>query len=517
MTKKRNRNNTARISTPRARRGGAIWRVSKLLPDRPLARQRRCCSAGAIRRASLCEFTTRLESLARRHGLTLATVLQGAWTILLSRLTNQNDVLYGIVSSGRQAMVPDIERMLGLLITTTPVRARLNPAEATLSFLQRLQHDQALLLPHQHLPLAEIHKLAGRDVLFDTLFTYENYPVEGGRQASGDDDLPIREIRGRNSNHYPLSLAAIPGPQLGLRLHYSADLFDTAAAATLAGRLVRLLEQIAADPSAPLHRLDILSADERIRLLDEFNDTATPVPETTLVELFERQVARTPDNVAILFEDRQLTYRELDTWANRLAWSLIADGIGPEDVVALRLERSIEMLVAILGTLKAGAAYLPLDPDYPAERLALMTEDAQPKRTLTAPLPDLAGLPAAPPADADRTTPLRPHHPAYLIYTSGSTGRPKGVANTHRNVVCLFDAHRRWFAFGENDTSTLFHSYAFDFSVSEIWGALLHGGRLVIVPKQVAVSAEEFRKLLARHSVTGSEPDDVSLSGPRSY
>ena len=250
-----------------------------------------------------------------------------------------------------------------------------------------------------------------------------------------------------------------------------------------------------------MHRLQILAPAERRRLVHEFNDTATPIPEATLVELFERQVAKTPDNTALLFEDRELTYAELDARANQLAWKLIADGIGPEDIVAICLERSIEMVVAILGILKAGAAYLPLDPDYPAARIAFMLEDAGARRTLTTADLGAPGVCGAP-TDADRITPLRPHHLAYLIYTSGSTGRPKGVANTQRNVVRLFDATRPWFDFAENDTSTLFHSYAFDFSVSEIWGALLHGGRLVIVPKHVALSADAFRGLLARHAVT---------------
>jgi integrase len=217
--------------------------------------------------------------------------------------------------------------------------------------------------------------------------------------------------------------------------------------------------------------------------------------------LFQRQVEQTPHNVALLFEDREMSYAELDAWANRLAWSLIAEGIGPEDIVAIRLERSLEMIVAILGILKAGAAYLPLDPDYPAERLAFMIEDARPKSILTL-ISQFDGFPTTTIEDQHRTTPLRPHHPAYIIYTSGSTGRPKGVVNTHRNVVRLFDATTPWFQFNENDTSTLFHSYAFDFSVSEMWGALLHGGRLVIVPKEVALWPEAFRDLLARQSVT---------------
>ena len=328
-------------------------------------------------------FTARLESVARGNGLTLATLLQGAWAVFLARLTNRRDVCFGTVSSGRQAPVPGIERMLGLLINTTPVRAKLDPAEPVLALLTRLQHDQAELQPHQHLPLTEIHKLANKEALFDTLFTYENYPVDDIPAPVSDDDLPLRAVRGHNSNHYPLSLATIPEEGLCLRLHYSTGLFDQASAARLAQRLELLLEQIAANPAAPLHRLDILDPEEREQLIHGFNDTASPIADMTLAGLFEQQAARTPDNTALLFEDQILSYAELDTRANRLAWMLITNGIGPEDIVALCLDRSPELVIAILATLKAGAAYLPLDPDYPQERLALLIEDACPRCILT--------------------------------------------------------------------------------------------------------------------------------------
>ncbi len=451
------------------------------------------------------DFTAKLETLARQNGLTLAIVLQGAWSILLARLTNQNDVVYGQVSSGRQALVPGIEHILGLLITTTPARARLHPAESVLAFLKRLQRDQAALLPHQHLPLAEIHKIAGEQILFDTLFTYENYPVDSLKVPAAADDLPLREVRGQNSNHYPLSLAVIPGDGLNLRFHYSADLFDRAAAERVAERLVRLLEQIAADPARPLHRLEILDPAERRQLVRDFNETAAPLPQATLVEMFEQQVRKTPDHVALLFEDRQWTYAELDARANQLAWRLIADGIGPEDIVAICLERSIEMVVAILATLKAGAAYLPLDPDYPAERLAFLLEDARPKRILTssalcAKLPeashglcllldtpevatDLAGFAASAPADADRTTPLRPQHPAYLIYTSGSTGKPKGVIVAHAGLPSLAQAQINRVRVTETSRVLQLASWSFDAALSEMAMALCSGATLVLATR----------------------------------
>ncbi|MEQ1572601.1 MAG: amino acid adenylation domain-containing protein, partial [Vicinamibacterales bacterium] len=470
------------------------------------------------------ELTAQLETRARQHGLTLATLLQGAWAVLLARLTNQTDVVHGTVSSGRQALVPGIERMLGLLITTTPVRARLEPTESVLAFLARLQREQAALLSHHHLPLAEIQQLVSREVLFDTLFTYENYPVDRSDWPATADDLPLRAVRGHNSNHYPLSLVASPGPWISLRLHYSVNLFDQASIERLAARLTRLLEQMAADLTLPLQRLVILSSEERRTIVDTFNATPARLRASTLAGEFERQVAETPDNIALTFEHQALTYRELDARANQLGWRLLADGVGPEDRVAVCLERSIEMVVGILAILKAGAAYVPIDPDYPVERIALLLLDARPKRIMTTldlrqRLPedarsaclvldapelavDLAGFPLSAPSDADRVTSLRPHHPAYLIYTSGSTGRPKGVVNTQQNVVRLFDATSAWFGFDERDVWTMFHSYGFDFSVWELWGALLHGGRLVIVPTFVARSATDFRHLLARNGVT---------------
>ncbi len=458
------------------------------------------------------EFTTKLETLARHHGLTLAIVLQGAWSILLARLTNQNDVVYGQVSSGRQALVPGIERILGLLITTTPARARLRPSESVMAFLESLQREQAALLPHQHLPLSDIHKLAGTQLLFDTLFTYENYPVEPPAAPTTADDLPLREVRGHNSNHYPLSLAVIPGDGLSLRLHYSEELFDKAAAGRTAARLVRLLRQIAADPSLPLHQLEILSAQEREQLVHTFNDTATPPPQATLVDLFQQQVRQTPNHVALIFEDRQWTYAELDVRANQLAWKLIADGIGPEDIVAICLPRSLEMVVAILATLKAGAAYLPLDPDYPAERLSFMLEDAQPKSILTnsdlcASLPenqndlcllldtpeiaaDLADFNAWAPSDADRHTPLRPQHPAYLIYTSGSTGKPKAVAISQQSITHYIDLVGRN-VLGSGVNMPLFTSAVFDLTLTTIFAPICFGGQIQIIPQNNSQSAIE--------------------------
>ena len=231
---------------------------------------------------------------------------------------------------------------------------------------------------------------------------------------------------------------------------------------------------------APLHGVQTLTPEERQRVIYDFNETATSLPEVTLAGMFERQAANTPQNIALQSENRELSYAALDARANQLAWSLIEDGIGPEDIVAISMERSIEMIVAILGTLKAGAAYLPLDPDYPAERLDLMIEDAQPKRILTAPLEDLDRFPCFAPGNNDRIVPLRARHPAYLIYTSGSTGTPKGVLVTNSAISNSIEARNRFYQ-RSLEALPFTASISFDISVAQIFWTLCHGAKLLIV------------------------------------
>ncbi|NOT26209.1 MAG: amino acid adenylation domain-containing protein, partial [Acidobacteria bacterium] len=468
-------------------------------------------------------LTARLEAMARQHGLTLATVLQGVWAFLLARVTNRSDVVFGTVSSGRHASVPGIERMLGLLITTTPTRVRVTLSEPCVSMLTRLQRDQAALLPHTHLSLADVQHIVGGEQLFDTLFTFENYPADETASTSSAD-LPVRDIRGHNSSHYPLAIIAIPGVELSLRFHFDAARLDIGAVQRLAGRMTCALEQIAATPEMSLHRVELLLPEERTRVLRDFNRTAARESDATLVDLFERRVEHAPHRIAVVDDEEAVSYRELDTRANQLAWRLIHGGTGPEDRVAICLDRSVSMIVSILATLKAGAAYLPLDPDHPTDRLGVLIADAAPRRIVSSTrfmerLPatvqhaclcldapevesDLAALPSIAPRDEDRVASLRADHPAYVIFTSGSTGLPKGVLNTHQNVVRLFHERGRRFQFDESDTWAMCHSYTFDFSVWEIWGPLLHGGKLVVLPRSATRSGEALRSLLVRHDVT---------------
>ena len=288
------------------------------------------------------------------------------------------------------------------------------------------------------------------------------------------------------------------------------------------GLLERLLSAVLADPHRPISRFRMLDEAERRLVLEQWNDTHRVVPGGILPELFEQQAARTPDAVALSFEDRRLTYRELDARANRLARHLVGHGAAPGRYIAVSLPRSVELVVALVAVQKAGSAYVPVDPDYPADRIRFILEDCDPVCVVTlgggaVELPAggirvrldepateraLDALSADDLTDADRAAPLRPSDQAYVIYTSGSTGRPKGVVMAHENVVRLFNAVQPWFGFDESDVWTLFHSYAFDFSVWELWGPLLHGGRLVVVPFSVSRAPAEFHALLERERVT---------------
>ncbi|XRQ13791.1 amino acid adenylation domain-containing protein [Actinomadura welshii] len=281
-------------------------------------------------------------------------------------------------------------------------------------------------------------------------------------------------------------------------LEYALDRYDPATARRLTERFERYLASLLADPDAPIGAAAVLSADERAAILGDWaGGAAEPVERTTIPALFEAQAAARPDAPAVTCDGVSWTYGEVNARANRLARRLVERGAGPERFVALSLPRSADLVVAILAVLKAGAAYVPMDPDYPADRIAYMVEDAKPILTLGPDDLDAAGY-----DDGDLGVAIDPENPAYVIYTSGSTGRPKGVVVPHQNVVRLLRSTEQWFDFGPDDVWTLFHSYAFDFTVWELWGSLLYGGRLVVVPYMTSRSPQDFLKLLADERVT---------------
>ena len=482
---------------------------------------------GAGRRAAKsvalsADVTQALGELARTQQTTVNVVLQAAYAQVLSQLTGQHDVVFGTAVSGRPPDLAGADSMVGLMINTVPVRADLTAANTTANLLNRLQDNHNRTMDHQHLGLGDIHRAAGHEQLFDTLFAYENYPVNTGA-LSADNDLAITGFTTHEQNHYPLTVQAAPGTELGLRIEYDADIFDEAEIEALTWRFERVLTAMVTDPTRPLASVDSLDADEHaaLALMGNRDVLSNVVARLSIPAAFAAQVAHAPAAVAVSDGDRDLTYQELDTASDRLANALADRGATPGSTVALLLSRSADAIIAILAVLKTGAAYLPMDPTLPADRLAFMVGDAAPIVAVTTaelsdrfgsvPIVDIHNIETS---SATTLPVVDPDDIAYLIYTSGTTGVPKGVAVTHRNVTAQFAAPAP--ALPPEQVWTQCHSYAFDFSVWEIFGALLHGGRLVIVPESVTASPADFHRLLRRQrvNVLTQTPSAVGMLSP---
>ncbi|MEY2244025.1 amino acid adenylation domain-containing protein, partial [Streptomyces sp. BF23-18] len=310
------------------------------------------------------------QGLSRRAaelGVTLNTLVQGAWAVLLAHLTGHSDIVFGATVSGRPPAVKDVDDMVGLFINTIPVRVRCEGQDSFADLVTALQDRQAALLDHHQHSLAEIQQATGLSALFDTMVVFESYPID--REAIGEANssagVAITGLRPFAGSHYPVILAAAADPQLQLVLQYQKGLLDQEAAADVVAQFVRVLEQVAAAPRAPLSSIEVLGEEERDRLVRRINDTGHPVTGTTLPDAFEAQVARTPDRVAVIGEHESLTYAEFNRRANQLAHWLIGQGAGPEQLIAVKIPRSVDLLVAVYGVVKAGAAYVPLDTELP--------------------------------------------------------------------------------------------------------------------------------------------------------
>ncbi|MDM2418495.1 amino acid adenylation domain-containing protein [Mycobacteroides abscessus] len=461
------------------------------------------------------ETTRALGDLARSQHTTVSTVLRAAWAQLLMVQTGAHDVAFGTVVSGRPALLTGADSVVGLLINTVPVRARATATTTVADLLRDMQSIHNDLLEHEHLALNEIHHLAGHDRLFDTLFLYENYPVDVST-FMGTHELGITEFTSREYNHYPLSVMALPGHELGIRIEYDTDAFDVADIGALVQRLRRILGAMTAAPARRVLSIDVLEVAERGRL-DSWGNRAVlacaTAASSSIPEVFARQVDRAPQAVALTFQGRSMTYRELDHAANRLAQLLASRGAGPGESIALMVPRSDDAIVALLAVLKTGAAYLPIDPAVPVARLEFMLADAAPIAVATtAELRQRLAGSSIPvlvidehvvdePAAVSLQAP-RPDDIAYTIYTSGTTGTPKGVAVTHRNVTQLLETLPVGLPAGPGQVWSQWHSMVFDVSVWEVWGALLHGARLMVVPEAVAGSPQHLHDLLVTEKVS---------------
>ncbi|MFG2132154.1 amino acid adenylation domain-containing protein [Streptomyces sp. NPDC048751] len=454
------------------------------------------------------EATAALTARARRHGVTKNTVVQAAWGLVLCGLTGRDDVTFGETVNGRPAELPGVETMVGLFINTLPVRVRTARGDSLLDVVTRLQEQQFALLPHKYLGLTDIQRITGTGALFDTSTEFSNYPVDSESLEQTAEGIGIVDAQLQDGTHYPLALGASDGQTLSLKIDYRPDLFDDETVRAIGGRLRTVLEEFAADPDRRADSLDLLSAAERHTLLAEWNDTAAEVPSASVPELFRAQALRTPDAPAVVFAGVTLDYRELDERSDRLAGRLAGLGVGPETPVAVLMERSADLPVALLAVLKAGGAYVPLRDTDPVARLRHVLDDTGAPVVVTdAELADRARELGVTVLDAHEDSPaaapdvtVLPDQLAYVMYTSGSTGLPKGVEITQRDIVELA-SDRRWR--GDAHQRVLLHSpTAFDASTYELWVPLLKGGTVVVAPPR-ELSVAVLERELAEHAITG--------------
>ncbi|WP_345017459.1 amino acid adenylation domain-containing protein, partial [Streptomyces shaanxiensis] len=447
-----------------------------------------------------------LQQLAERAGASLKSVLLAAHLKVLSMLTAEEAFHTGVVYHGRLE-APDAERVLGMHLNTLPFPATRPSSGTWLAFVEKVFAQEADIWAHRRYPLPAIQRDSGETQrLVTTLFDHQNF------HQVDTDVVDTASTQDAGGNEFALSAIAAGG---NINLGSTTQVISREDMRRLASMYRRVLEAMAADPDGDAGAV-YLPEGEQERLLGEWCATVELPVGRRVHEAFAEQAARTPDHTAVTCGDHRLTYAELDARANRLAHHLIGLGAGPDTLVGLSLERGIDLIPSLLGVLKSGAAYLPLDPANPDERLATILEDAAApilvtQRSLVDRMSSFSGRLVV--VDDDRaaidacpsTVPMvegTPDDLIYVIYTSGSTGKPKGVGLSHANVLRLFSSSEQHYGFGADDVWPLFHSYAFDVSVWEMWGALLHGGTLVVVPAQVTRSPEEFLELLVEERAT---------------
>ncbi|GAB4589244.1 hypothetical protein Ntsu_70760 [Nocardia sp. IFM 10818] len=499
--------------------------------DLPADRPRPAVSShrgGTHRLAVDSDLHGELAELARKQDTTLFSTVHAALAVLLSRLSGKTDIAIGTPVAGRGERA--LDDLVGMFVNTLVLRTEVDPRAGFDTVLDAVREDDIAALSHAEAPFERLVEVLAparsqhRHPLFQVALTFQNFPLPA-LELPGLRIRPEQIDAGVATFDLQFTVTETVGADgraggMDIEITYARDLFDAGSIAVLARRFEQVLAAVAADRTVAVGDIQLLSAEEQRRGLYEWPSGGVDIAENvTITARFAAAARIDPDAVAVRAGETTLTYAELDARSNRLARRLIAAGAGPEALVCVALPRTADVVVALLAVLKSGSGYLPIDPNYPADRIEYVLDDARPVCAVTsaaAQLPagwfggpiidldiaELSGFSCAPITDSDRRSALRPEHTAYVIYTSGSTGRPKGVMVPHGNVIRLLDNTHREFGFGPSDVWTLFHSYAFDFSVWELWGALLYGGRIVVVDYFTSRSPQQFLELLAAERVT---------------
>ncbi|MEX7047976.1 non-ribosomal peptide synthase/polyketide synthase [Pseudomonas aeruginosa] len=466
------------------------------------------------------EQTRRLAELAREQKITVNTLVQAAWLMLLQRYTGQDSVAFGATVAGRPAELNGIEEQIGLFINTLPVIASPLPQQSLASWLQAVQGENLALREFEHTPLYDIQRWAGQggEALFDNILVFENYPVSQMLQQQASQGLAFGAVGNHEQTNYPLTLSVSLGQRLELQFAYDREHFDDASVARLDRHLTHLLAQMVERPASTcLAEFQLLEAAERRQAIFDWGRNPGRYPDERSVEqLFASRAAMEPERVALLFEERQLSYGELNAQANRLAHRLIELGVGPDVLVGIAVERGLEMIVSLLAVLKAGGAYVPLDPEYPQERLGYMIEDSGialllSQSHLLQRLPAASGI-ACLALDQARDWQDRPAsdpqlraHPqnlAYVMFTSGSTGRPKGVGISRESLSRHTHVSLEFFGIGPDDRVLQFSTFNFDGFVEQLYPPLACGASVVLRGTEIWDSETLYREIVERRITT---------------
>jgi surfactin family lipopeptide synthetase C len=493
--------------------------------------------------------TEQLQLLAKENQLTLNTIVQGAWALLLNRYSSETDLVYGVTVSGRPPHLVGAESMVGLFINTLPVRVQIETEDYLLSWLKQLQTQLLEIRNFEYSPLVEIQgwsEVPRGLPLFESILVFENYPVDKTLEQPGS--LAVETITAFDHTNYPLTVTVTPGLELSIAIAYTTCRFDAATITRMLGHLQTLLTGMVTSPQIKLVDLPLLTVAEQAQLL-EFNQTLPTIAENKLQkcihQLFEEQANKTPNAVAVVFEDSQLTYQELNRKASELATYLQQNGVKPEIIVGIYCDRSLEMIIALLAILKAGGAYLPLDPNLPNEAITFRLQDAQVPIVLTQKhlqtkietciaatlnniqiidlnctfFPTPVRAVRAMRSESFREPPLlmNPNNLAYVIYTSGSTGKPKGVMVNHASLVNAYFAWSEVYQLSSSTNHLQMANFSFDVFTGDLVRALCFGGKLVLCPRDLLLEADKLYQLIQQQKIDCAEFVPVVLRNLMQY